>query len=375
MNTEQTSEIQSVVVHPGSPHPKENRPLISFCLAAYNQEQFIREAVEGAFSQTYSPLEIILSDDCSSDRTFEIMQEMAAAYSGPHEIITNKNEKNLGIGGHINRVVQISSGEFIIGAAGDDISLPERTSEIYKAWIDSGKEAFSVNSVFETINEYGNIVAAPTIRDLPKEQQLLHFSKTLIHYVHGCTHAWHRKVFDVFGPLPNITCEDVAIPPRSMLLGRVVLIDKVLVKYRVHGSNVYESTKYRTDKESLERAVYYLKDRIKICADAVRCINEYTVVVKDPVRVRELNDCVANIIGKSGKLALKVKILTGYPIVRLYFLLKFIFLYGLHSEDVMIVAFGISKTVYSLSRKSYAGLLKFKFKCRQQKNDVEHPVW
>jgi glycosyltransferase involved in cell wall biosynthesis len=40
--------------------------------------------VEGAFSQTYSPLEIILSDDCSSDRTFEIMEEMAREYQGPH---------------------------------------------------------------------------------------------------------------------------------------------------------------------------------------------------------------------------------------------------------------------------------------------------
>lgn len=58
----------------------EQRPLVTFALFAYNQEKYIREAVDGAFSQTYEPLEIILSDDCSSDRTFEIMQEMAAAY-------------------------------------------------------------------------------------------------------------------------------------------------------------------------------------------------------------------------------------------------------------------------------------------------------
>lgn len=49
-----------------------DQPLVTFALFAYNQEQYIREAVEGAFSQTYKPLEIILSDDCSRDRTFEI---------------------------------------------------------------------------------------------------------------------------------------------------------------------------------------------------------------------------------------------------------------------------------------------------------------
>jgi len=42
-----------------------DRPLVTFALLAYNQEEFIREAVEGAFALTYEQLEIILSDDCS----------------------------------------------------------------------------------------------------------------------------------------------------------------------------------------------------------------------------------------------------------------------------------------------------------------------
>ena len=57
---------------------KYDRPLVTFALFAYNQEQYIREAIEGAFAQTYQPLEIILSDDCSTDRTFEIMREMGS---------------------------------------------------------------------------------------------------------------------------------------------------------------------------------------------------------------------------------------------------------------------------------------------------------
>jgi cellulose synthase/poly-beta-1,6-N-acetylglucosamine synthase-like glycosyltransferase len=63
-------------------------PLITLFVYAFNHEKFIREAVEGAFAQTYNPLEIILSDDCSTDRTYEIMQEMAERYSGPHKVIT-----------------------------------------------------------------------------------------------------------------------------------------------------------------------------------------------------------------------------------------------------------------------------------------------
>jgi glycosyltransferase involved in cell wall biosynthesis len=60
------------------PDNPTDRSLVTFALFAYNQEKYIREAVEGALAQTYEPLEIILSDDCSSDRTFETMREMAA---------------------------------------------------------------------------------------------------------------------------------------------------------------------------------------------------------------------------------------------------------------------------------------------------------
>jgi glycosyltransferase involved in cell wall biosynthesis len=102
------------------------KPLLTFAVAGFNQEAFVEEAVKGAFSQTYSPLELILSDDCSQDRTFEIMREMAAVYRGPHRVILNRNPARRSIGGHINRIVELSKGELIITAAGDDISLPER---------------------------------------------------------------------------------------------------------------------------------------------------------------------------------------------------------------------------------------------------------
>ena len=123
-----------------------DKPLLTFVVLAYNQERFIREAVEGALAQTYSPLEIILSDDCSPDQTFEIMQQMAAEYHGPHKIVLNRNETNQGIGGHVNRVMELTHGELIVMAAGDDISLPHRTQRLYGVWEDSGRKAMSVFS-------------------------------------------------------------------------------------------------------------------------------------------------------------------------------------------------------------------------------------
>src|SRR4051812_31155385 len=141
------------------------KPLLTFAIAAFNQERFIREAVEAAFAQNYSPLQIILSDDASEDRTFEIMKEMAAAYTGPHRLILNRNPIRRSIGGHVNRIVELAQGELILAAAGDDVSLPNRTQVTYEAWEHSGRQATSVHSAIIQIDENGKVIDQVFKRD------------------------------------------------------------------------------------------------------------------------------------------------------------------------------------------------------------------
>ena len=62
----------------------------TFVVIAYNQERYVADAVNSALAQTYSPLRIILTDDCSTDDTFRIMKDLAEKYDGPHEIILNR---------------------------------------------------------------------------------------------------------------------------------------------------------------------------------------------------------------------------------------------------------------------------------------------
>ena len=215
----------------------ENRPLITFMILGYNQEQYIGEAVTGAFSQTYSPLEIILSDDCSGDRTFEIMEEMAGRYGGEHRIRLNRNESNRGLGGHIDRLMELARGELIVVAAGDDISLPERVERTWQAYVDSGGKAKSIYSSLLVIDENGE--RKETVGKPPYESG--HDIKAYLAAgtVHGCSHAWHRRVFDIFGPmLPGTVCEDRVIPFRSLMLGEIRYIDEPLVLYRRHSQSI-----------------------------------------------------------------------------------------------------------------------------------------
>src|SRR4249919_1275211 len=97
-----------------------NRPLLTLVVASFNQEKYIEQAVRSALAQTYSPLEIIISDDCSRDRTFVIASEITSIYKGPHKIRLNRNLTNLGIGGHVNRIMELCHGQLVIASAGDD---------------------------------------------------------------------------------------------------------------------------------------------------------------------------------------------------------------------------------------------------------------
>jgi glycosyltransferase involved in cell wall biosynthesis len=226
------------------------KPLITFALFAYNQENFIVEAIQGAFSQTYSPLEIILSDDCSPDRTFEIMHEMASAYAGPHQVIVRRSEHNLGLTGHINEVMELVHGELVVVAAGDDVSLPLRVERISEAYNLSEKKALSLYSSIIQVDEVGNKIGRISPYN-PAQFNLKNMAEHQIS-VHGNSHAWHRTLFEVFGPLDRkVIQEDVVIPFRAALLGEVMAIDEPLVLRRHHAGNVWLHPKNSNHQEEV----------------------------------------------------------------------------------------------------------------------------
>lgn len=209
------------------------RPLITFAVFGYNQERFIREAIEGAFAQTYEPLEIILSDDCSTDRTFEIMQEMASKYAGPHRLILNRNDPNLRFASHINRVMELATGDLFVLAAGDDVSLPARTEELYQGWDSAGRPSTCVYSDMDQIDKDGGLVRkAPCHGDF-SNLTLDEFVDRPIALI--CTYAFRKDLASQFPPLhADVVSEDFVFPFRALLRGnRLVYVNKPLVRYRI----------------------------------------------------------------------------------------------------------------------------------------------
>jgi glycosyltransferase involved in cell wall biosynthesis len=222
------------------------RPLITFAVFAFNQQAFVKEAVESALAQTYSPLEIIVLDDDSSDRTFECCEKLVAAYSGPHDVKVNRNQSNIGLVPSVNRVFNMASGELVVMAAGDDISYPERTTRTVAEWLKSGRPA-GIASAARLVDAAGKALGVvdpcPYLKGVAtKDAQMAAFAGEPLLSLLGCTAAWSRSTWDIFGPLPaDCRNEDNVLTLRSILLGGAGFIDEQLVDYRLHGTNVWNS--------------------------------------------------------------------------------------------------------------------------------------
>ena len=70
----------------------------SIVLLCFNQEDLIEESLNSCLQQDYSNLEIVISDDASTDNTISIIEKKLGKYQGNHKIIVNKNKSNLEIG-------------------------------------------------------------------------------------------------------------------------------------------------------------------------------------------------------------------------------------------------------------------------------------
>lgn len=254
-------------------------PLVTFALFTYNQDQHVKAAIEGVLSQTYPNLEIIISDDQSTDSTFGIIKETVYQHQFTNAPIIRQNINNLGLAAHINKVMEIASGEIIVVAAGDDISFPNRVSTIVNFWIENGKGSGSIFSRFKTIDLNGTIKShndvRPIIRfsinDREKENTL-----GVIVGSSGCTQAWTKDIFDIFGPLdPKILHEDITIPLRALIIGTVTYLPDELILYRVANGTISRPS-FANYKERFAKMARYWEARVANYEQFERDVSEVT---------------------------------------------------------------------------------------------------
>jgi len=210
--------------------------LVSYCLFVYNQEKYVRESLEGALAQSYSPLEIIVSDDCSNDNTVEVIQKVLADYKGPHDVRFNRNDKNIGLGGHFSKVVgQLARGSHVVTVGGDDISEPDHV-EMAVRLIREQESTTLIDLSARTIDTKGEILS---LSNGPRSFQRLTLEDYLVsaRFPKTCAPAriFLKEFYDMFGEIhADCKTEDSVMVFRALLSGGYSRAPDIAIKYRRH---------------------------------------------------------------------------------------------------------------------------------------------
>ena len=118
-------------------------------MTVYNAARYVRAAIDSILIQTFTEFEFIIVDNCSSDRTVEIIESY-----GDKRIILIKNNENVGQTKALNIGLQESSGNYIARMDADDVCVPERLQLQYD-FLEEHPEIAVVGSSWIYINDEG----------------------------------------------------------------------------------------------------------------------------------------------------------------------------------------------------------------------------
>ena len=107
---------------------------ISVIIPCYNVEKYLKKCVDSILNQSYKKIEIILIDDCSTDNTWQIIEEYAKTHKN---IISIKNEKNSGAGYSRNQALKIAKYELVSFVDSDDYLEEKYYEEMLKTMVEN----------------------------------------------------------------------------------------------------------------------------------------------------------------------------------------------------------------------------------------------
>lgn len=214
-------------------------PLVSFVAFTYNHAKFIEDTIAGALSQDYPNLEIIISDDCSPDGTYEVMKQYMRNHPTDKHIILNGNKKNMGLVPHLNYLMQnLVHGDIVVLAGGDDISMPHRVSETVEVF-KRDESIKMVTGQMERINAAGDPIEQVPPMANGKYYMDDAYIRSLTFMCGAPGMAYRREVWDIFGSLlKECPTEDSALRFRALCMGAIYVSPNNFIKYRVHENNI-----------------------------------------------------------------------------------------------------------------------------------------
>lgn len=207
-------------------------PKVSVLMPGYNAEKYVGESIQSILDQSFKDFEFIIIDDCSKDKTWEIINDFAKK---DDRIVVFKNEKNLGIAENRNKLISKANGKYVVWQDADDISLPERIEHQYN-FMESHLDVGISGGWLQFFNEKGNI----TIQKYDSNDHNLRKNIFKFSPIAQPASVIRKEVFNKVGNYDTTLrqAEDLDMSFRIGQYYKFANLQEVLVKYRRHGDSV-----------------------------------------------------------------------------------------------------------------------------------------
>ena len=259
---------------------------IDILMATYNGEKYLKAQIESILNQTYKNINLIISDDCSTDNTRQILKK----YEENDNIQIYYQKENLGSIRNFEFLLSKVENELYMLSDQDDIWLDNKVEETLNNL--EKEDADLVFTDLEVVDENLNIIDKSFNRKMGKIHKIQKTLKTdeleyLYNNITGCTIMSKKEFISKILPFPKDSkyiIHDSWIGLIVSLNGKISYLDKPLIKYRQHGDNQIgtqrESFTYKKFNQIRELFINVKKDLFKTYIENQE---------KFPSRLKELN--------------------------------------------------------------------------------------
>ncbi len=275
---------------------------ISVAMATFNGEKFIKEQLESIFCQTIQPQEIIICDDCSSDRTIEIIESL----NNPL-IKVYKNITKIGVVENFKKAVSLTiNGNFVALSDQDDVWFSHKLEILYNSIFDykESKVPTIAYSDLILVDNNKGIINESFWNELNHHNHVHNFSTLLFgNFITGHTilmNSSMKKELEL-KPIDTIL-HDVWIAFIALGVGKAVKIDQPLAFYRQHDSNINYNTKNLKPSKIKERLIKLslLFKKNKYLSEEFMIAKQYFSLYKNRLSIENRNQ-IENFIAAEKK--------------------------------------------------------------------------
>ena len=216
----------------------------SILLAAYNGSAFLPEQLESLRSQSDGDFTVLLQDDGSSDRTQELLEEIAR--EDPRFVPAAEPGRHWGACGNFLSLLRQTDADAVLLCDQDDRWEPEKVALLKSALLEASRQAgpetpLLVHSDACVIREDGSILYPSFFRHQGWDPAAVTLPRLLVqNNVTGCTLIMNRPLIDLVvrtARPETLFMHDWWIALTAAAFGKVIFLDRPLVRYRQHGTN------------------------------------------------------------------------------------------------------------------------------------------